>query len=372
MDHDKFMGHAIKLAKKGIGFTAPNPVVGAVVVKNGEIIGEGWHTKVGAPHAEVVAITQAKQKGSLHDTTLFVTLEPCCHYGRTPPCVDLIISSGIPRVVIGMTDSFWRVNRNGIKRLSEAGVIVELVDTQSELFRQVCYLNQAFLKWAQTGLPNVVLKTAATLDGKIATASGDAFGITSEPAIMDARIERSIGDAVLVGSGTVAHLNPMLQTHGIFQDKPLLRVVIDPTLSLDVHKSVFRDQNVFVATTKRASAEDQDRFRRAGISFHIFGPTEVPVKLLLQYLGKKGITRLFVEGGNRVHSRFHDSALHDPMVVDEVLYYIAPKILGGQDALQAVGGSGVTSVINGLNLKDISVVRVGEDIRLRGFVNFYC
>ncbi len=365
------MYRAIELAKRGKGFTSPNPVVGAVVVLNGENIGEGWHKKAGMRHAEVGAILQARKKGDLKDAILYVTLEPCCHFGKTPPCTDLIIDSGIKNVVIGMKDSFWRVERKGIKRLEDEGIKVEMVDVNSDIFRDICYLNQSFLKWAQTGLPYVVMKSATTMDGKIATASGESKWITGEKTRINSRLERSLCDAVLVGCGTVEADDPELAPHGEYENKKLLRVIVDPLLLLSLDKKVFRDKNVFVACTKKASENDKERFKKSGIDFQEFGPTEVSVKLLLQYLGKKNITKLFVEGGNGVHGRFHDAALLDPLIVDEVLCYIAPKIFGGKDALSSVGGKGVKHVVGSLTLNDVSSSMIGDDVKMRGFVNFY-
>ena len=365
------MYRAIELAKKGKGFTSPNPIVGAVVVLSGEIIGEGWHKKAGMRHAEVGAILEARKKCDLKDAIVYVTLEPCCHFGKTPPCTDLIIESGIKNVVIGMKDSFWRVERKGIKRLKDEGINVEMVKSNSNIFRDICYLNQSFLKWAQTGLPYVVMKSATTLDGKIATVVGESKWITGKKTRVDSRLERSLCDAVLVGCGTVDADDPELAAHGDYKKKKLLRVIIDPLLSLSLDKKVFRDENVFVACTKKATEKNKERFKKFGIDFKEFGPIEISVKLLLQYLGKKNITKLFVEGGSGVHGSFHDAALVDPLIVDEVLCYIAPKIFGGSKALSVVGGKGVKSIVASLSLNDVSTSVIDNDLKMRGFVNFY-
>jgi diaminohydroxyphosphoribosylaminopyrimidine deaminase/5-amino-6-(5-phosphoribosylamino)uracil reductase len=368
---ERFMRRAIELAQKGVGLTSPNPAVGAVLVKKGEIIGEGWHRRAGSRHAEVAAIAQAKKYGSIKGTTLYVTLEPCCHYGKTPPCTDLILSSGIKKIVVGMVDSFWRVNRQGIAHLKEHGVDVELLKEDTDLYTDIRNLNQAFIKWAQIGLPYVQMKAAVTLDGKIATRSGESKWITGASARAHARRERSLADAVLVGAGTVEADDPELAAHGKYAKKNLLRVVIDPTLSLDFKKKVFRDEHVFVACTDKASTKQQKRFRRAGVVFASFGQKRVSFKKLFQYLGKRYITHVFVEGGGTIHGFLYDEALRDRMVLDKVSFYIAPKIIGGKKAVSAVGGRGAKMLASCIALSDIRMELIGEDMHVSGDINRY-
>ncbi|OGH69694.1 MAG: riboflavin biosynthesis protein RibD [Candidatus Magasanikbacteria bacterium RIFCSPHIGHO2_02_FULL_51_14] len=368
------MHRAYELARKGIGFTSPNPAVGAVIVKNGKIIGEGWHKKAGGKHAEVIALRQAqgklkKSKGKgVKGSTLYVTLEPCCHFGQTPPCVDAIISSGIKKVVVGMKDPHKKVDGGGIRALRKAGIVVELLNTKSVLAKEIRMLNQPFIKWAMTGFPYVVLKAAVSLDGKIATRTGESKWITGLEAREDARLERSLCDAVFVGAGTVHADNPELAAHGKFRQKKLLRVIIDGNLSTsrDFRKKVFRDEHVFVACADMATKKNQEKFRRAGIPFQSFGRDSVSVKKLLHYLGRHNIQSVFVEGGAGIHGAFHDSRM-----IDKVIFYIAPKIIGGIDSLSAVGGEGVKKMSEAAELKEVQVDRVGSDVKIVGQINVY-
>jgi len=367
-----FMQRAFALAKKGNGHTSPNPSVGAVFVRAGKVIGEGRTRPVGGPHAEVVAVRDAKKYGfSLRGSTLYVTMEPCSHVGRTPPCSDLLIQEGVKKVVVAVEDSFEKVRRGGIKEMKKHGIDVQMVSKKSDLYKEIRAFYQSFIKWAEVGLPYVVMKVATSLDGKIATRTGESQWITSELARKDARIERSLCDAVLVGAGTVRADNPELASHGKFAKKHLLRVIIDPDLSLDPKKfQVFRDEHVFVATTNRASEDRQKVFRDAHIAFECFGVDAVSVKKFLQHLGQQFVTKLFVEGGAGIHGMFYDESLSDPLVLDEVLWYIAPMIIGGKESLSAVGGEGSKS-LKVRKLESLKVESVGEDLKIKGSLNFY-
>lgn len=373
-----FLQHALELAKKGIGFTSPNPGVGAVIVKNNNIIGEGWHKKAGGKHAEVVALkpllTSPWQGRNFSGATMYVTLEPCCHWGKTPPCVEAIVKSGIKKVVVGMRDPFEKVNGKGIAFLRKHGIKVELLNTKSVQYKEIRKLNQPFIKWSKTGLPYVILKAAVSMDGKIATRTGESKWITSEKAREDARLERSLCDAVVVGAATVLADNPELAAHGRFSakggsaggGKKLLRVIIDPLLTSDVKKKVFRDQHVFVACTDRAIAKNRRYFEKVSIEYTSFGKNKISIKKLLEYLGKRNIQKVFVEGGAGVHGLFHDQRM-----IDEVIFYIAPKIIGGADALSAVGGEGIGKLPDAVELGDVGVSRVGEDVKVRGILRRY-
>lgn len=364
------MQRAIQLAKKGIGHTSPNPSVGAVLVKDGQIVGEGWHKKYGGPHAEVMAIDKAKF--GVQGATMYVTLEPCCHFGKTPPCTDLLVSSGIRKVVIGMKDSFPKVYGKGYDILKKNNIEVEYISKNSVDYKEINIFMQSYFKWMTTGLPYVTLKAGVSLDGRVATKTGQSQWITGEKARKDARIERSMCDAVLVGSGTVRADNPELASHGKFKKKNLLRVIIDPTLDLDTNLDVFRDQNVFVVCTNLASEKNKNKFQKAMVEFKSFGPKKVSLKKLLQYLGKEyNIQHLYVEGGSGTHGYFVDDALLDPLLVDRVLFYIAPKIIGGVSAVPVVGGRGVGGVDKSLILNTVKTEMVGEDVKYQGYKNLY-
>jgi len=366
-----FMQRAIDLAIKGVGFTYPNPAVGAVIVKNGKIIGEGYHKKAGTDHAEIVALKSVKQKKKLQGATLYVTMEPCCHTGKTPPCTDAVIASGITHVVYGIRDPFVAVRGLGTRALKKAKISIEMIDKNSEQYHTIVELNQPFIKHSLIGLPFVTMKAGMSMDGRIATAKGESKWITCKDARDDARIERSLHDAVLVGARTVEHDNPTLAAHGPYKKKKLLRLIIDPDLRTDVSSTVYRDEFVFVATTRRAKKSAMKKFEKAGIAYKVFGESHVSIKKLFKYLGTKGIQSIFVEGGAGVHGALHDAALKDSSVLDQVLLYMAPKIMGGADATSVIGGSGVSSLKKMQEFERLQVATVGTDLKIRGRYNIY-
>lgn len=367
----QFMHRALELAKKGIGHTSPNPAVGAVIVKDGSIIGEGWHKKAGGSHAEVAAVRSVKDTQDIVGSTLYVTLEPCCHFGKTPPCTDLILSHGFTEVVVGMKDCFQKVNGEGITLLNKKGVRVTILPDTDSLAKDIAAINQPFLKWASVGLPYVTMKAATTLDGKIATRKGLSEWITGEDTRRDARMERSVADAVLVGAGTVRADDPELAAHGAYRKKKIFRVIIDTTLSLDpAAYRVFRDNSVLVVHTTKAPKTRRRMYEKKEIPCYSSGP-DMSVKRLLQYLGKQYIMHLFVEGGAGVHGMFHDAALKNPMAIDRVVWYVAPRLFGGSTALAAVGGDGVGKPDDAISLSHITSDRIGNDIKITGLVNVY-
>jgi len=369
---EKFFQKAIELAAKAVGFTSPNPCVGALVVKKGKIIGEGYHKKAGTKHAEVVAIENAIKNGfSVKDADIYVTLEPCCHIGKTSACSELLVRSGIKRVFIGMKDPFKLVNGGGIKNLKHEGIEVEVLPKFSDLATQIRLLNQPFIKWAMTGLPYVTLKAAISLDGKIATRTHESQWITSQETRNDSRMERSLADAVLVGSGTVKADNPELASHGKYREKLLKRIIIDPDLSSPLTSNVYRDSNVFVATTAKASPKKVEEFKKQGIIVESLGPDRILIKTLLQQLGKLNIQHLFVEGGSNVHGSFLDEAIYDPLVVDRIVWYIAPKLIGGREAISAIGGIGIENISQSCTLQKMETKTIGPDIKVSGFLNVY-
>ena len=365
------MQRAIEIAENGIGTTSPNPIVGAVLVKDGQVIGEGFTRPVGGKHAEVVAIQSAQKKHAVQGSTLYTTLEPCSHYGRTPPCTDLISSVGIKRVVFGMTDPDKRVNGKGLLALSNTGVHVHTVSVVHPMYKRIRSLNQSYIKWMQTSLPYVCLKVGMSLDGKIATKQGHSKWITNELARTDARLERSIADAVLVGSGTVLADDPELAAHGSFSKKNLTRVIIDSDLRLDLKKKVFRDKHVILICTEEASASRRRMIERQGFRVEVLGNRRVSIKKLLQFLGKEYIQHLYVEGGAGVHGSFYDETIADPLVVDEFLFYISPKIIGGTNSIGAIAGQGIEHLDQSLKTKQMKVEMIGNNIKVRGIINEY-
>lgn len=366
---DLYLKKAYDLAKKAIGFTSPNPAVGAVIVLNGKIIGSGFTQPSGIDHAEVQAIKSAKK--SVAGATMYVTLEPCCHHGKTPPCTDLIISSGLKKVVVGMQDPFAKVNGQGIVMLKKNNITVEMLPDDSKLYQQIKTINQPFLKFVKFGLPYVVLKVAMTMDGKIATKHKESKWITGDITRKDARMERSVCDAVLVGAGTVIADNPELAPSGKYKNKKLLRIIVDGKLSSSLDSLVYRNSDVFVVTTDKASKDKIKLFKEKGIECKLFGESEVSIISLLRYLAKKGIQKIYVEGGSSIHGAFVDASLKNKNIIDQVIFYMAPKIIGGEKSLPCVGGNGVEKMVDALKVLDWSFKKVGQDFKITGFINRY-
>lgn len=361
---------ALQEAQKANGLVAPNPAVGAILVRGNKIVGKGHTQLPGKNHAEIEAIKNAgaKAKGAI----LFVTLEPCCHDRKlTGPCTEAIIKAGIKKVFIAVKDPNPLVNGKGILTLKRAGIVVGLLGAKSEIARQARELNQPFFKAMQTGLPYVILKAGITLDGKIATKTGESKWITGPEARTDARLERSLCDAVLVGVGTVKADDPELAPHGPFKQKTLLRVIIDPELSLDKKYQIFRDQNVLVVCTAQASKARREYFQKNNINFIEGGKKTVEWPLLLKYLGEQKIRSVFVEGGAGVHGSLVDAARKNSSLLDRVILYIAPVIMGGKDSITAISGEGSANLSDNLHLRDVKVTTVGQDLKISGNLNSY-
>ena len=375
------MRRALALAKKGIGLTAPNPCVGAVIVKGGEIIAEAFHKKAGADHAEVLAIKEVMRKSGIktvdlepalfHNAVLYVTLEPCSHNGKTPPCAKAIAAAGFKKVCIGMKDPFKKVNGKGIKYLRDHGVDVELCKTGSALADEIRSINQPFIKWAQSGLPYLTMKAGMSLDGKIATSLGESKWITSELSRKHARLERSKCDAVLVGAGTVRADDPELNAHGKFRNKDLVRIVLDSKLSLPLAKRIFRDENVIVFYTDDASKRNIDKFKNAGVDIRKTTADPAGLKRIFRFLAKRDFQNIYIEGGSEVHGRIFDIATKNRSILDKVLFYVAPKLIGGDKSLSVIGGEGVSKLSKALDFEKFELESLGEDIKLEGKLNTY-
>lgn len=363
MDNDtRFMRRALTLARRGSGRTSPNPLVGAVVIKNGRVVGEGYHQKAGGPHAEVIALERAGRKAA--GATLYISLEPCCHTGKkTPPCTGTIIASGVSRVVVAMEDPNPRVSGKGIRQLLDAGVNVSL----GPLAEQAGRLNEAFCKHITTGLPFVTLKIAETLDGRIATASGESRWITGEAARKQVHRLRSQSDAILVGVDTVIYDDPLLTVRSVRGTSPR-RVVVDSTLRTPLTARVVTEnpECTIIATTSAASVEKTQSFTERGVEVLTVEAEEGRVCLpaLMKDLGGKGITSVLVEGGAEIAA----SALKSG-IVDKVLFFIAPKIMGGRDSVAAIGGKSPAILAQSVSLVNMTVRRIGEDLLVAGYVN---
>ncbi len=352
---NKFMAIAIDLAKSSEGMTNPNPLVGAVVVRLGRIVGRGYHKKCGLPHAEVNAIKSAgaKAKGA----TLYVTLEPCDHYGRTPPCTDAIIKSGIKRVVIGMRDPNPITDGRGIKKLRKHGIAIRL----GVLKNEAAAINKPFIKFVTRKMPLVRVKLAESIDGKIATKSGDSKWISSDESRRRVQILRSRVDAVMVGVNTVLKDDPSLlcKIPGLKQP---FRVIVDSQLKVSLSAKIFTTSDkhsVILATTKSASFKKAEQFAKNGISvlFCKARSGRVDLKDLLKKLAWLNIIDILVEGGGELTAGLIESRL-----VDQLIFFISPKIIGGRDAKTSVEGEGVNKVKDAIQLKNVTVKMCGDDI----------
>lgn len=356
------MDQAIRLASRAAGRTSPNPLVGAVIVKNGVILGKGYHLRAGSAHAEINALAEAQERARGAD--LYVNLEPCSHYGRTPPCVAALVARGISRVFVGMQDPNPLVGGRGIQALRDAGIAVE-VGILEERCRA---LNESFIKFITTGVPFVILKAAASLDGKTAAVGGDAKWITNERSRRYVHCLRNQVDAVLVGIGTVEKDDPLLTTRlPGRKGKDPVRIVVDSRLKVSPHARVFNPLSTagtIIATTTRAPAPKTRRLEQLGAKVIVVSSGDrVELRALMEALGQEQITSVLIEGGSGINT----AALEEG-IVDKVLFFFAPRILGGRTALPLVAGEGVKRVEEGIALERIRTRRFGDDVLIEGYV----
>ena len=360
---EKYMRLALRLARKARGKTSPNPMVGAVVVRGKSVVGAGYHHRAGEPHAEVMALRQAGKKAK--GGTLYLNLEPCDHFGRTPPCTQAILKAGIKRVVAGMKDPNPMVSGRGIKRLTRAGVRVE-VGICAEDCRE---LNAPFSKWITTGTPFLTLKAASSLDGKAATRSGDSRWISSETSRRYVHRLRSTVDAVMVGSGTVGRDDPLLNVRLAGRKKPRhpLRVIVDSRLAIPLHSQIVRTAGDFptlVATTPSAPPAKIALLKKAHVEVLVIGggqDGQVHLRALMKELGRRGVLSILLEGGPTLNA----SALEE-RVVDRILLFLAPKIIGGKEAPGMIGGKGVLRVKDARRTEILKARRLGPDLVIEG------
>ena len=358
MTDQNYMLQAIQLAKQGEGWTNPNPMVGAVIVKNGRIIGKDYHKKCGELHAERNAIASLTE--SAEGATIYVTLEPCCHYGKTPPCTEAIIEQKIKRVVIGSRDPNPKVSGKGIKMLQEAGI--EVIE---DFMREECdRLNPVFFHYITTKTPYVVMKYAMTLDGKIATKTGASKWITGEAARAEVQHMRHRYMGIMAGIGTVLADDPMLNVRVEGWKSPI-RILCDSGLRIPLDGQIVKSAGKYRTIVAYADSENTEakrkRLHEMGVET-ICCPDEnnqVDLKKLMKYLGEEGIDSILLEGGGTLN----DSALRAG-IVQEVQAFIAPKLFGGMNSKTPVEGIGVRFPSEAVKLKCTDICQIGEDIRI--------
>ena len=372
----EFMRRAIELAKKGGGYVHPNPLVGCVVVKDDEIIAEGYHEKYGEYHAERNALTRCQSETK--DASLYVTLEPCCHYGKTPPCTEIIIEKGIKKVFVGILDPNPLVAGKGVKILQDAGIEVEVGLCEDEIRE----LNKVFLKYITTKRPYVIMKTAMTLDGKIAAFTGDSRWVTNEESRQLVHELRSEMAAVVVGIGTVLADDPMLNVRLEGNPHQPIRIVVDSNLRIPFDSQLVKtakEYRTIVATTKSlADCADDTDFSGLPLGFSSLTLTDladsgveilecqsnnghVDINDLMNKLGAKGIDSILLGGGGTLNAAFLEAGC-----VDEVWAFIAPKIIGGEGAKTPVSGKGIAKMNDAIQLQDIDIQNINGDILIKG------
>lgn len=360
------MTRALELARLAIGRVEPNPMVGCVITDGSTILAEGYHQQFGHAHAEINALRQAHERGiNLRDKTLIVTLEPCSHHGKTPPCADAVIASGIRRVVIAMQDPFDQVAGRGIAKLCEAGIDVEVGLMQA----QARELNCAWLKRLETGLPWVTLKWAQTLDGRIATRTGDSQWISGDASRHRVHQLRAISDAIMVGAATAATDDPSLTARDVEVRREARKVVIDPTLRLTDRAKIMNEPTRVTLAISEQAASDPDtadrkrEFQQRGVEIVVLPLNETGslrlLPLLKHLVDKHDATRILVEGGGILHGH-----LLQQQLADELLVFVAPKLLGDPEARPSLAGTVVDVMDHAQRLNLLDIERIGDDVML--------
>ena len=357
------MRRALSLAAKGEGRTSPNPMVGAVIVRQGGVVGEGWHQRAGRPHAEVEALKQAGSRAQGADMVL--NLEPCCHHGRTPPCTDALIAAGIRRVYVGMQDPNPQVAGKGARALRRAGI-----EVTTGILRKECErLNEVFIKYIRTGLPFVTLKAAISLDGKIATSSGESQWITGAAARKVVHGIRNRVDAIVVGAGTVLKDDPQLTTRlGKKKGRNPVRVVLDTESMVPLKARVFhrtQGDRVIYVTSDQAPVSRLRRLDKAGVEVWRLPEKGEGVALedVMRRLAQNELLHVLIEGGSRINA----SALGEG-IVDKVVFFLAPILIGGNGAVGVIGGPGIQQLKDAFRIRQPSVTAVGEDWMVEGYL----
>jgi len=359
---ERYMEYALELAEKGSGFTNPNPLVGAVIVKDGRIVGQGYHQYYGGPHAEVNAFENANE--DVEGATMYVTLEPCSHYGKTPPCVDAIVERGIKRVVIGMEDPNPLVSGRGVKILQEEGI-----EVVTGILEDRCIIqNEIFIKYITTKKPFCIFKSAMTLDGKISTRTGDSRWVSGEESREHVHRLRQRVAGILVGVGTAIADDPMLTTRLEGEEtKNPIRIIVDSRGKLPTKSKIVETSGqvrTILVTTDLAPEEKLEALADRGLEI-IKSPAKegrVDISHTLSRLGEMGIDSILVEGGSTIGYSFLEEGL-----IDKVLFFIAPKLIGGDESKTPLGGKGINLMKDAIDLERVEIRMFGKDILVTGY-----
>ncbi len=355
ISHKKYMELAIKLAERGKGLTSPNPMVGCIIVKRGRIVGKGYHKKAGTEHAEVLAIQDAGKKSM--NSTLYVNLEPCSHWGRTPPCSEKVVEAGVREVIIGMKDPNPVVD--GYMELKFRGLKTKI----GILDKEAKKLNEVYIKYMRTKKPFVIIKVAMSADGRIATKSGDSKYITSREARAYVHQLRTEVDAVMIGLNTVIRDNPLL-TPRLYKGKDPLKIVVDSNLKMPKNCNLMKDPSrLIIATTNKAKRKNVEKLQQKGVTVIITKSKHGMVDLedLMKQLGKNEITSVMIEGGSELNSTAIKAG-----VVDKILMFTAPKLIG--NGVAAIGNIGVNKIDKAIKLKNPVCKQIGKDILVEAYL----
>ncbi|HZX44799.1 MAG TPA: bifunctional diaminohydroxyphosphoribosylaminopyrimidine deaminase/5-amino-6-(5-phosphoribosylamino)uracil reductase RibD [Candidatus Nanoarchaeia archaeon] len=356
ISHRKYMEITLKLAEKGKGNVSPNPMVGAIIVKRGRIVGKGWHKKCGEAHAEVCALREAGKKA--REGILYCNLEPCSHWGRTPPCTEQIVDAGIREIVVAMKDPNPLVN--GFQELKQRGIKSRIGILEEEARK----LNEPYIKWMKTKKPFVVVKAAMSLDGQIATRTGDSKYITGREARKFVHELRAEYDAVMVGSNTVKKDNPEL-TVRLAKGRNPIKVIVDSSLKLPINSNIVKNEpsKLIIATSKKASKAKVKELMLKGV--HVLYINTIKGKLNLEHLmkelGKREICSVLIEGGAELNAEAIKAG-----VADKVLFFISPQFIG--KGLSALGDLGIAKVDRSIKLKKLDYRKIGKDILIEGYL----
>ncbi len=381
----EYMKEALALAVKAEGLTSPNPLVGAVIVKGNKIIGRGYHKRAGSKHAEILALESAgkparqpatklagnqKAGGKAKGATLYINLEPCAHYGKTPPCAPQIIKAGIKKVVIAMLDPNPLVNGKGIKKLKSEGIDVQVGILEQDARK----INETYIKYMTKKMPVVVLKWAMSLDGKIATRKGNSKWISGKVSREFTQKLRGKFDAVLIGIETLLKDNPQLNTHGLEIKEPK-RIIIDSRGRIPLDCNLLKTKGlpargwveggqIIIATTDKITKKKIRDLKQKGVEIMVTPSKEgrVNLKKLMIELAKREITSILVEGGGTINASFIENALADKFVA-----FLSPMIIGGKNAISPIEGKGIEKIANAIRIRDLSTRKIGEDIVIEGY-----